>query len=66
MPSIATSLALFAISAPAQTTCVYDLVQASSNFTWSETSTLGDIVGNPSNPFQLVGSELQAHDRRPR
>lgn len=54
--SIAASVALCAVAASAQTTFVYDLVQSSSNFTWSGTSTLGNIVGNPSNAFQLAGT----------
>lgn len=53
---IAACVALCAVAAPAQTTFVFDLVQASSNFTWSGTSTLGSIVGNPSNQFQLAGT----------
>lgn len=56
MLSIAASAALCAVAAPAQTPLVYDLVQSSSNFTWSGTSTLGPIVGNPSNAFQLAGT----------
>jgi len=52
----AASLALCAVAASAQTTFVYDLVQSSSNFTWSGTSSLGNIVGNPSNQFQLAGT----------
>jgi hypothetical protein len=40
----------------AQSTSVFDLVPASSNFTWSGTSTLGNIVGNPSNTFHLEGT----------
>jgi hypothetical protein len=47
---------LFAAAASAQTTYVFDIMQPSSNFTWTGTSTLGDIVGNPSNMFQLAGT----------
>jgi hypothetical protein len=55
-----TALALVAFlalgaAAPAQTH-VFNLLQSSSNFTWSGTSTLGPIVGNPSNAFQLAGT----------
>jgi len=32
--------------------------QAQSNFTWSGTTSLGPIVGNPSNAFQLAGHQL--------
>lgn len=43
-------------AARAQTSFVFDLDQPSSNFTWSGTSTVGPIVGNPSNTFQLAGT----------
>ncbi len=56
LTSIVALVGLCATSAVAQTTFVYDLVQTSSNFTWSGTSTLGNIVGNPSNAFQLSGT----------
>lgn len=32
--------------------------QAQSNFTWSGTTSLGPIVGNPSNAFQLAGHQV--------
>jgi hypothetical protein len=54
--SLAASLALCATAASAQSTFTFDLVQSSSNFTWSGTSTLGNIVGNPSTQFQLAGT----------
>lgn len=41
--------------AAAQADFDFDIAQASSNFTWSGTSTLGNIVGNPSNAFQFQG-----------
>ncbi|MCY2959949.1 MAG: hypothetical protein NTY35_07260 [Planctomycetota bacterium] len=53
---LAASVALCAVAASAQTTFVFDVVQSSSNFTWSGTSSLGNIVGNPSNAFQLAGT----------
>jgi hypothetical protein len=40
----------------AQSTFVFDLNQSASNFTWTGTSTFGNIVGNPSNQFQLAGT----------
>jgi hypothetical protein len=44
-------------AAAAQTTpFTYGIQQAQSNFTWSGTSTLGAIVGNPSNQFQMAGT----------
>jgi hypothetical protein len=53
---------LFALIAPALATLAsaqadFDFVvnQAQSNFTWSGSSTLGPIVGNPSNAFQWAG-----------
>jgi hypothetical protein len=50
-------LAALSAGATAQTTGVpYTVHQAQSNFTWSGTSTLGAIVGNPSNQFQLAGA----------
>lgn len=54
--TIAAASVLCTASASAQSTFVFDLVQASSNFTWNGTSTLGNIVGNPSNTFQLAGT----------
>lgn len=36
----------------------YTVDQAQSNFTWTGTSTLGPIVGNPSNQFQFAGSQV--------
>ena len=44
--------------ARAQSTAVFDLVPASSNFTWTGTSTFGNIVGNPSNAFHLEGTTI--------
>jgi hypothetical protein len=44
-------------AAVAQTTpFTYTVNQTQSNFTWSGTSTLGAIVGNPSNQFQMAGT----------
>ncbi len=54
--TIAAASVLCTASASAQSTFVFELVQASSNFTWSGTTTLGNIVGNPSNMFQLAGT----------
>ncbi len=54
--SILTTLAAFGLPASAQETHVFDIVQSSSNFTWSGTSTLGPILGNPSNMFQFAGT----------
>ncbi len=49
--------ALFLCSAvQAQSTFVFDLVPASSSFTWTGTSSFGNIVGNPSNAFHLEGT----------
>ncbi|MBL8861013.1 MAG: hypothetical protein JNK02_03295 [Planctomycetes bacterium] len=53
---LAAAAAFLVPVASAQATYVYDLVQPSSNFSWSGTSTLGNIVGNPSNQFQLAGT----------
>lgn len=41
--------------APAQSDFTFTINQAQSNFTWSGTSSLGPIVGNPSNAFQFAG-----------
>ncbi len=49
------ALALAGVAA-AQTDFVFTVNQAQSNFTWSGTSTLGNIVGNPSNAFQATGT----------
>jgi len=49
-------LALSTSSAAAQGTLFAHAVdQANSNFSWSGTSSLGAIVGNPSNQFQMAG-----------
>jgi hypothetical protein len=45
------------LSAQAQTTFPFRLNQAQSNFTFSGTTTVGPIVGNPSNMFQLLGTQ---------
>ncbi|MDZ4773715.1 MAG: hypothetical protein SGI72_11350 [Planctomycetota bacterium] len=47
----------FTLGAEAQTNFPFTLDQANSNFTFSGTSTLGPIVGNPSNMFQLLGGQ---------
>ena len=50
-------LVVLASSAGAQTTPFVGVVdQPNSNFTWSGTSTLGAIVGNPSTAFQMAGN----------
>jgi len=51
-------LALAACAAPlcAQTPYVFGINQSASNFTWSGTTTVGAIVGNPSNAFQFAGT----------
>ena len=55
--AIALALPLFSLAAEAQTSFPFRVNQASSNFTWTGTSTLGAIVGNPSNTFQLLGTQ---------
>ncbi|MCK6445321.1 MAG: hypothetical protein L6Q99_02925 [Planctomycetes bacterium] len=51
-------VASLAVSAPAiaQQTLAYDVQPSQSNFTWSGTTSLGNIVGNPSNAFQVDGT----------
>jgi hypothetical protein len=49
------SLAL-AGAASAQAEFVFSIAQSQSDFTWSGTSTLGAIVGNPSNQFEIGGT----------
>lgn len=46
----------FASIARAQGDFTLAINQANSNFTWSGTSTLGAIVGNPSTAFQMSGT----------
>ncbi|MBL8857564.1 MAG: hypothetical protein JNL28_03540 [Planctomycetes bacterium] len=46
-----------AFSAQAQTNFPFVLNQAASNFTFGGTTTLGPLVGNPSNMFQLLGTQ---------
>ena len=50
-----TFLALAALPASAQS-YVFRINQGASSFTWTGTSTLGPIVGNPSNAFQFAGT----------
>jgi hypothetical protein len=47
--------AAVAATASAQSSFTFQISQSASNFVWTGTSTLGPIVGNPSNQFQLVG-----------
>jgi hypothetical protein len=56
---LAAALACGALSlaANAQTTFAFHLNQAQSTFTFSGTTTVGPIVGNPSNMFQLLGTQ---------
>ena len=49
-------LVAFSAAATAQSTFVFKLNQAQSNFTWTGTTSLGPILGNPSNQFQLAGT----------
>ena len=46
---------LLCAPAVAQADFDFNIAQASSNFAWSGTSSLGPIVGNPSNTFQFQG-----------
>ncbi|MBM3992093.1 MAG: hypothetical protein FJ298_13940 [Planctomycetes bacterium] len=55
LPRIA-ALAALALPALAQGEFTFNINQSQSNFTWTGTSTLGPIVGNPSNAFQLAGT----------
>ncbi len=54
---LACALGAFSLSAQAQTTFTFRLNQAQSSFTFSGMTTLGPIVGNPSNHFQLLGTQ---------
>lgn len=56
--SLALAASFTAATASAQLTVTHEVIQSTSNFTWSGTSTLGNIVGNPSNQFQLAGTVL--------
>src|SRR5690349_18479757 len=55
-------LALFLLCTPAaaQVPFVLPINQATSNFTWSGTTSLGPIVGNPSTNFQMAGQTALA------
>lgn len=57
--SLALSLAVpaLALAAQAQITLPFTLNQPASAFTFSGSTTLGGISGNPSNTFQLLGSQ---------
>jgi len=52
---IPTLLLLPVLAAPLAAQNPLDVDVASSNFTWTGTSSLGNIVGNPSNQFQVDG-----------
>lgn len=54
--SSALAALVFASAASAQADLVFTVNTPQSNFTWSGTSTLGNIVGNPSNAFQATGT----------
>lgn len=49
---------LLAVAARAQSNLDFAIVGNQSNFTWTGTSSLGAIVGNPSNQFRLEGGLL--------
>ncbi len=53
-------LLLSAAPAAAQVPFVLPIDQVSSNFTWSGTTSLGPIVGNPSTDFQMAGEAALA------
>ena len=55
-------LALILLSTPAaaQVPFVLPISQATSNFNWSGTTSLGPIVGNPSTAFQMAGQAALA------
>ena len=57
IPALLAAVVALATTSRAQN---YDftIVGAQSNFTWTGTSSLGPIVGNPSNAFRLEGSTL--------
>jgi hypothetical protein len=55
LAALALSVATLAGSSAAQD-FQFTVVQASSNYTWSGTTSLGPLVGNPSNAFQLQGT----------
>jgi hypothetical protein len=59
MPSL-TSIAALVLSVPAaaQQTLTFTVDPAASQFTWSGTTSLGPIVGNPSNQFHLEGTTV--------
>jgi len=53
--SLVASALLLAATADAQS-FQFTIDQASSDFTWSGTTSLGNLVGNPSNAFELQGT----------
>jgi hypothetical protein len=53
---LASALALLAAAPAAAQTYVFRINQAASNFVWTGTTSLGPIVGNPSNQFQFAGT----------
>lgn len=53
----ALALPLLSLAATAQTSFTFVVNQAASNFSWTGTSSVGAIVGNPSNTFQMLGTQ---------
>jgi len=54
------ALILLATPAAAQVPFVLPISQPTSNFTWSGTTSLGPLVGNPSTAFQMAGQAALA------
>jgi len=50
------AVAALALPSLAQGELVININQSQSNFTWTGTTSLGAVVGNPSNAFQLAGT----------
>lgn len=48
---------LFTASASAQDTVLFDIDQAGSQWVWSGTTSLGPLLGNPSNQFGMAGDQ---------
>ena len=50
------AVAALALPSLAQGELTVNINQSQSNFTWTGTTSLGAVVGNPSNAFQLAGT----------
>ena len=56
IPIVLAGLAAALLAAPADAQFTFQIAQPQSNFTWSGTTSLGPLQGNPSQNFQVAGT----------